>query len=325
MFDAVSSLGDRTIAYKPVIRAAGIASTTNGTLLASQLLWLYQQAGRQPFAVTDLELSAQIGLTVREIRNARADLVKRLGDQSYFRHEVRGWERSGWYDVDSARMNAITQKPSDDAQTTNGANGRTQSGNPKDQPVECKRPASHFQTTNGANASDQPVVSSIYKTLLEDKNLEEEPPLSPAAIGVTDQGLELDTGGTTAQGGSSDPQRPFRPRESDIPELLLPVASELLDFWVSKGGKKTQPAWIRLVNQLKLIQADVAGGTEVVREQLDAGVQVGWQGLTYKNWQRYSRQGAVSLPNGSSRRTSTSITHDGLQQAIAYCEAQGYE
>jgi hypothetical protein len=78
MLDTLSLIGDRIIAYRPILRTLGISSTTNGTLLASQLLYLYQQAGRQPFAVTDPELSAQIGLSVDEIRKARADLVKRL-------------------------------------------------------------------------------------------------------------------------------------------------------------------------------------------------------------------------------------------------------
>jgi len=290
MFDAVSLLGDRTIAYKPVIRAAGIASTTNGTLLASQLLWLYQQAGRQPFAVTDLELSAQIGLTVREIRNARADLVKRLGDQSYFRHEVRGWERSGWYDVDSARMNAITQKPSDDAQTTNGANGRTQSGNPKDQPVECKRPASHFQTTNGANANDQPVVSSIYKTLLEEIKPEEEPPLPPVEPEPKPE---------------PKPKDPFAAKKlpvARIPSDLLDCQELLPEFWACKKGRRSERVFNRVCAKLR------TWTPEGRRESLEAAIASGWGDVFPP------RQAALGLPNGSSRRTSTQTTHDARLQ-----------
>jgi hypothetical protein len=119
--------------------------------------------------------------------------------------------------------------------------------------------------------------------------------------------------------------RPFTPTVADIPELLLPVAADLLDFWESKGGKKTKLAWTKLVKQLKLIQADVAGGTEVVREQLEAGVQVGWQSLTHKNWHRYGRQGpeALRLPNGSSRRTSTQITHDAGIRVGEFLRAHG--
>jgi hypothetical protein len=119
--------------------------------------------------------------------------------------------------------------------------------------------------------------------------------------------------------------RPFTPTEADIPEVLLPVASDLLDFWESKGGKKSKLAWTKLVKQLKLIQADVAGGTEVLREQLEAGVQVGWQSLTHKNWHRYGRQGpeTLRLPNGSSRRTSTTITHDSRLQVGEFLRANG--
>jgi hypothetical protein len=107
----------------------------------------------------------------------------------------------------------------------------------------------------------------------------------------------------SAEPAPKRPKGPFTPTEADVPEALLPVAIDLLDFWEGKGGRKTLNAWTRLLKQLVLIQGDVAGGTEVVREQLEAGIQTGWQSLTHKNWHRYGRQGpeTLRLPNGSSR------------------------
>ena len=303
MLDTLSLIGDRIIAYRPILRTLGISSTTNGTLLASQLLYLYQQAGRQPFAVTDPELSAQIGLSVDEIRKARADLVKRLGDASFFRYEVRGWERQGFYDVDADRINAITHKPSQDSHSVNQPNGKPQSGSPFGQSTESIRSSDRVHSVNGPKASGQSTESSIYKNLLEEIKPEEEPPLSPAEPAKAAK--------------AKKPKTLFTPTEDDIPPALLPVAIDLLDFWESKGGRKTLLAWGRLLKELDKIQGDAAGGTEVVRVQLQTGIQTGWQCVTHANWHKFGRQGQGALPfgNGSSRRTSTSITHDSRIEA----------
>jgi hypothetical protein len=132
---------------------------------------------------------------------------------------------------------------------------------------------------------------------------------------------------TAPEPAPKKPNGPFAPTEDDIPPALLPVAIDLLDFWESKGGRKTLKAWTGLLKQLALIQGDVAGGTEVVRQQLQAGIQTGWQSLTHANWHKFGRQGqgALGLPNGSSRRTQPGRTQpaDEFWAGINQLKAQG--
>jgi hypothetical protein len=298
MLDTLSLIGDRIITYRPILRAMGISSTVNGTLLASQLLYLYQQAGRQPFAVTDMELAAQTGLTVREIRNARADLVKRLGDESFFRYEVRGWERRGWYDVDADRINAITRKRSVDAHSTNQANAEAQSGNPFDQSGECIRPDSHFHSTNGANANDQRGESSIYKNLLEEIK-PVEPPLSPVEPEPKPE---------------PKPRDPFAAKKlplDRIPPDLLDCQELLPEFWAGKKGRRTELVFDRICALLR------QWTPEGRRESLEYSISGNYPNLYPP------RQAALGSANGSSRRTSTTITHDSRLQVGEFLRANG--
>jgi hypothetical protein len=86
----------------------------------------------------------------------------------------------------------------------------------------------------------------------------------------------------------------FQPTEADIPAILLPVAPEILGFWKAKAGKKTSEAWKLLLTELHKIWDDPAGGTEVLRQQLEAGIEAkiygdGWQSIKYANWKKYAR------------------------------------
>jgi hypothetical protein len=99
----------------------------------------------------------------------------------------------------------------------------------------------------------------------------------------------------------------FTPTEGDVPAALLPVVSELLEFWASKGGKKTERAWTAQLGQLNQIQADPTGGTEEARAQLLAGVQAAtfgkaWCAVTYANWQRYGKTRTPISGTGFNRR-----------------------
>ena len=99
----------------------------------------------------------------------------------------------------------------------------------------------------------------------------------------------------------------FTPTEGNVPAALLPVVSELLEFWASKGGKKTERAWTAQLGQLNQIQADPTGGTEAARAQLLAGVQAAtfgkaWCAVTYTNWQRYGRSRTPIGGTGFNRR-----------------------
>jgi len=317
MLDTLSLIGDRIIAYRPILRTLGISSTTNGTLLASQLLYLYQQAGRQPFAVTDPELSAQIGLSVDEIRKARADLVKRLGAASFFRYEVRGWERQGFYDVDADRINAITHKPSQDSHSVNQPNGKTQSENPFGQSTESIRSTDRAHSVNGPNASGQSTESSIYKNLLEEIKPEEDPlkgPLpqparavsrkegtNPRALGVSDRDLGLNPK------AKRDPERkdPFSAKKlpiEAIPPDLLDCQELLPEFWAGKKGRRSERVFHRVCAKLR------QWTPEGRRESLEAAIASGWGDV-------FPPRNALPFGNGSSRRTSTQITHDSRLQA----------
>jgi hypothetical protein len=128
--------------------------------------------GRPP----DLELAAQTGLTVDEVRSARADLVERLGAGSYFRFTRKGMPSRGWYDVDADRINSSTAQ-GNCAETNpippDPSNGHFGPG------AEHDRATARTCVGHSPNMIGPPAESSIYKTLLEDKTLEEEPPLSP--------------------------------------------------------------------------------------------------------------------------------------------------
>jgi hypothetical protein len=69
----------------------------------------------------------------------------------------------------------------------------------------------------------------------------------------------------------------------------------LLDFWAVKAGKKTQKAWDALLKELHKIWDDTAGGTDVLRRQLEMGIEAktygnGWQSITYANWLKYGKE-----------------------------------
>jgi hypothetical protein len=49
------------------------------------------------------------------------------------------------------------------------------------------------------------------------------------------------------------------------------------------------------MTELHKIWDDPAGGTDVLRQQLEAGIQAktfgkGWQSITYANWSKYSKE-----------------------------------
>ena len=105
--------------------------------------------------------------------------------------------------------------------------------------------------------------------------------------------------GTSRKGG-------FQPVEGDVPAALLPVVRELLAFWASKGGKRTERAWTAQLGQLQRIQDDPAGGTEAVRGQLEAGAQAAvfgkaWQAVTHANWERYGKRVTPIIGSGFNR------------------------
>jgi hypothetical protein len=279
MFDTLSLIGDRVIAYRPILRAMGISSTVNGTLLASQLLYLYQQAGRQPFAVTDLELAAQTGLTVDEVRSARADLVERLGAASYFRYERKGMPSRGWYDVDADRINSSTAY---------GNCAETNQNAPDPSICQFGPEAEHDRATARTCVGHSPNMigpepeASISKNPLEEIK-PVEPPLPPVE--------------PKPEPKQRDPFAAKKLPLDRIPADLLNVQDLLPEFWAGKKGARSERVFNRVCNTLRQLTP------EDRRASLEAAINCGWGDV-------FPRKAALGLPNGSSRRTSTQITHD---------------
>ncbi|MBU6250937.1 MAG: hypothetical protein KGO47_07225 [Cyanobacteria bacterium REEB417] len=114
----------------------------------------------------------------------------------------------------------------------------------------------------------------------------------------------------------------FTPTAEDVPAALLPVVRELLAFWASKGGKRTERAWTAQLSQLQRIQQDPGGGTEAARAQLEAGSQAAvfgkpWMAVTHANWERFGKRATPIIGTGfSGKRT----TMDRVMGAIALVE-----
>jgi len=86
----------------------------------------------------------------------------------------------------------------------------------------------------------------------------------------------------------------FQPSHDLIPTELLPVHPEILGFWAVKAGARTQQAWDGLIKQLGLIQQDPQGGTDMVRTQLQTGIERApikpWLSVSYGNWRKFGMQ-----------------------------------
>jgi hypothetical protein len=94
----------RTISYIPGLRRVGISTTVRGTLLGSLLIQLHQEGGLREFHLTDATLARLLGMSISEVRGARADLLKDRGTKPYFTYEVRGRERMAFWNVDHTRI-----------------------------------------------------------------------------------------------------------------------------------------------------------------------------------------------------------------------------
>jgi hypothetical protein len=106
-----------------------------------------------------------------------------------------------------------------------------------------------------------------------------------------------------------------------IPAELLPVHPEILGFWATKAGARTEQAWNGLIKQLGLIQQDLQGGTEAVRAQLQEGIDRApikpWMSVTHTMWRRFGMQ--ASAPSTGNRRMSQT---EAAAQAVAFFHAR---
>lgn len=163
-------------------------------------------------------------------------------------------------------------------------------------------------SAGGAHKEDQSKKNNLSKTL--------EPPLPPSGGNASEGQGELitveappvDAAVSNAPVGGKVPEPPpptmaptkparkprFQPSHDLIPTELLPVHPEILGFWAVKAGARTQQAWDGLIKQLGLIQQDPQGGTEMVRTQLQTGIDRApikpWLSVSYGNWRKFGMQ-----------------------------------
>ena len=119
------------------------------------------------------------------------------------------------------------------------------------------------------------------------------------------------------------PRKPrFKPSQDLIPVSLLPVAPEILGFWATKAGAKSEQAWQALISQLTLILDDPMGGAEPLRSQLQTGIDRApikpWMSVTYANWKQFGPR-----PGAGNRLTNRRQTQDeAAAAAVAYIRAR---
>jgi Helix-turn-helix domain len=119
------------------------------------------------------------------------------------------------------------------------------------------------------------------------------------------------------------PRKPrFQPTADDIPAALLPVHPEILGFWATKAGARTQLAWDGLIKQLTLIQDDPQGGTEMVRTQLQTGIDRApikpWLSVSYGNWRKFGMQQQGTSTSSNRRPTP----EENAAAAVAFIQAR---
>jgi len=118
----------------------------------------------------------------------------------------------------------------------------------------------------------------------------------------------------------------FEPSADDVPPDLTPVTADLLAFWPARSGQMTQAAWDRMMGQARKILEDPRGGIEILRGQLQEGIDAGidgkrWQSLKYKNWEQFgTKAGGLVKPSlVTNRRFSQD---EAAAQAVAYIRAR---
>lgn len=119
------------------------------------------------------------------------------------------------------------------------------------------------------------------------------------------------------------PRKPrFQPSQDLIPAALLPVHPEILGFWATKAGSRSEQAWNGLIKQLGLIQEDPQGGTEMVRTQLQTGIDRApikpWLSVSYGNWRKFGMQQGSAPGTGNRRMSQT----EAAAQAVAFFHAR---
>ena len=123
------------------------------------------------------------------------------------------------------------------------------------------------------------------------------------------------------------PRKPkFVPSADDVPQDLAPATADLLAFWPARSGQMTPAAWDRLMGEARKILEDPRGGVEILRGQLQEGIDAGidgkrWQSLKFKNWEQFGTKagGPVKASPVTNRRFNQD---EAAAQAVAYINAR---
>jgi hypothetical protein len=88
----------------------------------------------------------------------------------------------------------------------------------------------------------------------------------------------------------------------------------------------TPAAWDRMMGEARKILEDPRGGIEILRGQLQEGIDAGidgkrWQSLKFKNWEQFGTKagGLVKASPAASRRFNQD---EAAAQAVAYIKAR---
>lgn len=115
----------------------------------------------------------------------------------------------------------------------------------------------------------------------------------------------------------------FVPTAEDVPAALLPVVSELLEFWPARSGAKTQRAWKLMLSEAERIQGHTHGGTDILRAQLLQGVKAkiqkgrGWASLDFDRWLQFGTKAGTPISGtGFNRKPTTMETVTGAVELI---------
>jgi len=123
------------------------------------------------------------------------------------------------------------------------------------------------------------------------------------------------------------PRKPkFTPSADNVPADLAPVTADLLAFWPARSGQMTPAAWHRMMGEARKILEDPRGGVEILRGQLQEGIDAGidgkrWQSLKFKNWEQFGTKagGPVKASPATNRRFNQD---EAAAQAVAYINAR---
>jgi hypothetical protein len=265
-------LCEKVIAYRPILKELEIAKTTNGCLLASQLLYYMESRdGWDGFQVTDQRLREDTGMSIDEVRGARKDLES----CGFFFTEKKGLPRKLFYHCDLARLELrFSSTESADSPVLASS---VDSPEQKSPVVPTVRATARTVAGHSPNSTGPEPELSISR---ESKKENIKPPIVPQ---------------------SEEKSKPV----VKVPQVLIPIKSILADFIKNhKAGERSEQSCKFLFGQLLRILEDdsVNGDIDAIRQILDSAIESSikgkpWQSIKYDNWIMYNRSKWIQYKN----------------------------